>query len=302
MTQQIDLVTKMLPLIDEVYKKEAKSAILEAPSELVQQTADPNVFKIAKLALMGLGDYSKTTGFPEGDVSLTWETHQFTNDRGRRFSLDRMDNVESFGLVAARMVGEFLRQYVVPEIDAYRFAKIASKAGNIATAATLTSSTAKSALDTAITTLQEKEVDDSRLIIFTTPTVAQLMSDNITRTTLNGENAINNVIESYNGIQIVKVPQTRFYTKITLADGQPSSGANTAGGYSKTVTTGADINFIVMDKSASVNITKSVVAKMFTPDENQNKDAWQFDYRLYHESFVFDNKKAGIYLNAKAAG
>lgn len=302
MTQQIDLVTKMLPLIDEVYKKEAKSAILEAPSELVQQTADANVFKIAKLALMGLGDYSKTTGFPEGDVSLTWETHQFTNDRGRRFSLDRMDNVESFGLVAARMVGEFLRQYVVPEIDAYRFAKIASKAGNIATAATLTSSTAKSALDTAITTLQEKEVDDSRLIIFTTPTVAQLISDNITRTTLNGENAINNVIESYNGIQIVKVPQTRFYTQITLADGQPSSGANTAGGYSKTVTTGADINFIVMDKSASVNITKSVVAKMFTPDENQNKDAWQFDYRLYHDSFVFDNKKAGIYLNAKAAG
>lgn len=302
MTQQIDLVTKMLPLIDEVYKKEAKSAILEAPSELVQQTADANVFKIAKLALMGLGDYSKTTGFPEGDVSLTWETHQFTNDRGRRFSLDRMDNVESFGLVAARMVGEFLRQYVVPEIDAYRFAKIASKADNIATAATLTSSTAKSALDTAITTLQEKEVDDSRLIIFITPTVAQLISDNITRTTLNGENAINNVTESYNGIQFVRVPQTRFYTQITLADGQPASGANTAGGYSKTETTGADINFIVMDKSASVNITKSVVAKMFTPDENQNKDAWQFDYRLYHDSFVFDNKKAGIYLNAKAAG
>lgn len=302
MTQQIDLVTKMLPLIDEVYKKEAKSAILEAPSELVQETQDANTFKIAKLALMGLGDYSKTTGFPEGDISLTWETHTFANDRGRRFSVDRMDNIESFGLVAGRMVGEFIRQYVIPEIDAYRFAKIASKAGNIATAATLTASTAKSALDTAITALQEKEVDDNRQIIFATPTVAQLLSDNITRTTLNGENAINNVIESYNGIQIVRVPQTRFYTQITLADGQPSGGANTTGGYSKTATTGADINFIVMDKAASVNITKSVVAKLFTPDENQNKDAWQFDYRLYHDSFVFDNKKAGIYLNAKAAG
>lgn len=302
MTQQIDLVTKMLPLIDEVYKKEAKSSILEAPSELVQETQDANTFKIAKLALMGLGDYSKTTGFPEGDISLTWETHTFANDRGRRFSVDRMDNIESFGLVAGRMVGEFIRQYVIPEIDAYRFAKIASKAGNIATAATLTASTAKSALDTAITTLQEKEVDDNRQIIFATPTVAQLLSDNITRTTLNGENAINNVIESYNGIQIVRVPQTRFYTQITLADGQPSGGANTAGGYSKTAATGADINFIVMDKDASVNITKSVVAKLFTPDENQNKDAWQFDYRLYHDSFVSDNKKAGIYLNAKAAG
>ena len=297
MTQTIDLVTKMLPLIDEVYKKEAKSAILEAPAELVAQTQDANTFKIAKLALMGLGDYSKTTGFPEGDVSLTWETHQFANDRGRRFSVDRMDNIESFGLVAGRMVGEFVRRYVIPEIDAYRFAKIAANAGNVATAATLTASTAKSALDTAITTLQEKEVDDSRLIIFATPTVSQLLSDNIVRTTLNGENAINNVIESYNGIQIIRVPQTRFYTQVTLGNGAD----NSEGGYSKTASTGADINFILMDKAASVNITKSTVAKLFTPDQNQNKDAWQFDYRLYHDSFVFDNKKSGIYLNAKAA-
>lgn len=133
----------MLPLIDEVYKKEAKSSILEAPAELVQETGDANSFKIAKLALMGLGNYSKTTGFPEGDVSLTWETHQFSNDRGRRFSIDRMDDVESFGLVSSRMVGEFIRQYVIPEVDAYRFAKIATNAGNIATAETLTATTAK---------------------------------------------------------------------------------------------------------------------------------------------------------------
>lgn len=296
MANTINLVEKMLPLIDEVYKKEAKSSILEAPAELVQETGDANSFKIAKLALKGLGNYSKTTGFPEGDVSLTWEIHQFSNDRGRRFSIDRMDDVESFGLVSSRMVGEFIRQYVIPEVDAYRFAKIATNAGNIATAETLTATTAKKALDTAITTLQEKEVDDSRLIIFATPTFAQLLSDNITRTVLNGEGAINNVVESYNGLQIVRVPQARFYTGITLADGTAD------GGYTKTASTGADINFIVMDKTASVNITRSTVAKLFTPDQNQNKDAWQFDYRLYHDSFVFDNKKDGIYLNAKVAG
>ena len=297
MANSIGLVTKMIPLIDEIYRTEAKSSVLEAPSELVQETQDANTFKIAKMNMVGLGNYSKSTGFPAGDLTLEWETHTFANDRGRRFSIDRMDDVESFGLVAGRMVGEFVRNYVIPEVDAYRFAKIATKAGKKATAATLTDSTAKGALDDGIVALQELEVDENRLICFMTPTVAQLLSDNITRTTINGDNAINNVIESYNGIQIIRVPQARFYTGVTLDAGATSS----AGGYTKTATTGADINFILMDRAASVNITKSTVAKLFTPDENQDKDAWQFDYRMYHDSFVFDNKANGIYLHAKAA-
>ena len=155
MANSIGLVTKMLPLIDEIYRTEAKSAVLEAPAELVQETQDANVFKIAKMSMVGLGNYSKSTGFPAGDLTLEWETHTFANDRGRRFSIDRMDDVESFGLVAGRMVGEFVRNYVIPEVDAYRFAKIATKAGKKATAATLTDSTAKGALDDGIVALQE---------------------------------------------------------------------------------------------------------------------------------------------------
>lgn len=297
MTNSIALTTKFLPLIDEVYKAEAKSAILEAPAEFVQETADANVVKIAKLAMVGLGNYSKANGYPDGDITLSWETHTFANDRGRRFSLDRMDNVESLGLVAGRMVGEYLRSYVIPEVDAYRFNKIASAAGvqGPAAGATLTSQTAKGALDAGIVTLQENEVDSARLVIFATPTVAQLLSDSIGYSTSNGENNVNNIVESYNGIPIVRVPQTRFYKGITL-----DAGATTnAGGYSKTATTGVDINFIVMDRNACYNVTKSNVAKLFSPDENQNKDAWQFDYRLYHDSFVLDNKVQGIYVHTK---
>lgn len=297
MTNTVELVQKMLPLIDEVYKKEAKSIGLEAPAEFISQTADANSVKIAKLALTGLGNYSKTTGFPEGDISLTWETHQFTNDRGRRFSIDRMDDQESFGLVSARAVGEFLRTEVIPEVDAYRFSKIASTSGVATATATLTKENAKTALDTAIVDLQEKEVDDTRMVIYMTPTVAQLLSDSITRTTQNGEGNVNNVVETYNGIQIVRVPQTRFYKGITLNAGSSSS----AGGYTKTASTGADINFIVMDKGACYNVTKLSVAKLFTPDQNQNKDAWQFDFRLYHDTFVLENKAKGIYVHHKSA-
>ena len=295
MANSIALTTKFLPLIDEVYKNEAKTSILEAPAEFVQETADANVVKIAKLAMVGLGNYSKANGYPAGDITLTWETHTFANDRGRRFSLDRMDNVESLGLVAGRMVGEYLRSYVIPEVDAYRFNKIASATGVQGATGSLTSSNAKAAVDTGIVALQENEVDSARMVIFATPTVAQLLSDSIGYSTSNGENNVNNIVETYNGIPIVRVPQTRFYKGITLDAGATSS----AGGYSKTASTGVDINFIVMDRNACYNVTKSNVAKLFTPDENQNKDAWQFDYRLYHDSFVLDNKTSGIYVHTK---
>lgn len=298
MANTINLVEKMLPLLDEVYKAEAKSSGLEAPAEFVKESTDAHSVKLAKLALTGLGNYSKATGFPEGDISLTWETHTFTNDRGRRFSIDRMDDVESFGLVSARMVGEFMRTQVIPEVDAYRFSKIASAGNTTQVEGELNAQNAKTALDTAIVTLQEGEVDDSRMVIYMTPTTAQLLSDNIIRTVQNGEKGINNVIESYNGIQIVRVPQTRFYKGITLDAGAESN----AGGYKKTAGTGADINFIVMDKSACYNVTKLSVGKLFSPDVNQSKDAWQFDFRLYHDTFILENKAKGIYVHHKVAG
>lgn len=297
MTQTINLVTKMLPMLDEVYKTESKSAGLEAPAEFVRETSDANTVKIAKMALVGLGNYNKDTGFPKGDITLEWETHQFSNDRGRRFSIDRMDDQESFGLVAARMVGMFLREQVIPEVDAYRFSKIASTSGVTDVEATLSETDTKKAIDKAIVTLQENEVDDSRLVLFMTPTIAQNLSDNITRTTINGDKNVNNVIETYNGIQIIRVPQTRFYKGITLKDGSSSD----AGGYEKTGVSGADINFILMDRNAVLNVTKLNVGKLFSPDVNQNKDAWQFDFRLYHDTFVLENKKKGIYVHHKAA-
>ena len=299
MANDINLVKKMLPLLGEIYKSGAKSSGLEAPAEFVQESMQANEVKLAKLDLVGLGDYDKATGFPTGDITLEWETHTFNNDRGRRFSIDRMDDMESFELVAGRMVGEFMRTQVIPEVDAYRFSKIASATGvETATAATLTASSCKSALDAAIINLQEKEVDDSRMIIYMTPTVAQFLSDNITRSVANGDKNVNNIIETYNGIEIVRVPQTRFYKGITLNDGSSAS----AGGYSKTATTGADINFIVMDRGAVYNVTKQVVSKYITPDQNQSKDAHQFDFRLYYETFILENKAEGIYVHTKAAG
>ena len=292
-TNNIELVNAQTAIVDEIYQSEAVTKVLEAPSELVRYAGGKS-FQIANMALTGLGDYSRVNGYPEGGVTLEWKTYEFTNDRGTRFSVDRMDNEESFGIVASRLNGDFTRDYLVPEVDAYRFAKIANKAGKVV-AANLDKGTAIDAIDEAMVTLTDNKVPLSRAILFVTPRTALAINKNITRSTANGEGAINNIVNSYNNVPVIVVPQDRFYTGIELL---PGTGEDQFG-YEKAA--GAkEINFILMDKSASVNIGKLSMLKYFSPDVNQKKDAHQWDYRLYHESFVFDNKKAGIYVHTKA--
>ena len=285
MANNIELVEKMLPLIDEVYRLEAKSSVLDVPNVLTQDTGDAKTIKVAKISTSGLGDYDRETGFPEGDIDLEWETHTFNNERGRRFTLDRMDNIESFGLIAATMTNRFTRDHVIPEVDAYRFAKIATLGQHQVTGA-LDKDSAEDALQEAIVTLEEKGIDASQLLIFATPRTAQKVEKGIDRVVLNGEKGVSRVINTYEDIPIIKVPQNRFYSAITLG----------ADGYAKSEGA-ADVNFIVMDRAASYNFTKLNIAKLFSPDENQRIDKWQWDFRLYHDTFVLDNKKAGIYVH-----
>ena len=292
-TNNIELVNAQTAIVDEIYQSEAVTKVLEAPSELVRYAGGKS-FQIANMALTGLGDYSRVNGYPEGGVTLEWKTYEFTNDRGTRFSVDRMDNEESFGIVASRLNGDFTRDYLVPEVDAYRFAKIANKAGKVV-AANLDKETTIDAIDEAMVTLTDNKVPLSRAILFATPRTALSINKNITRSTANGEGAINNIVNSYNNVPVIVVPQDRFYTGIELL---PGTGEDQFG-YEKAADA-KEINFILMDKSASVNIGKLSMLKYFSPDVNQKKDAHQWDYRLYHESFVFDNKKAGIYVHTKA--
>lgn len=291
-TNNIELVNAQTAIVDEIYRTEAITNVLEAPSELVRYAGGKS-FQIANMALTGLGDYSRVNGYPEGGVTLEWKTYEFTNDRGTRFSVDRMDNEESFGLVASRLNGDFTRDYLVPEVDAYRFAKIANKAGKKETGE-LTKDNAIDAIDEAMVTLTDNKVPLSRAILFVTPRVGLAINKGIVRTTVNGDGNINTTVNTYNNVPVIIVPQDRFYTGIDQFAGTGEDQF----GYAKS-SDAKDINFILMDRTASVNIGKLNMLKYFSPDVNQKKDAHQWDYRLYHESFVFDNKKAGIYVHTK---
>ncbi len=83
----IDLATKFLPFLDEVYKRESLSSVLDTLPERVNwigaQTA-----KVFKVDVDGLGDYNRNAGFVPGSSDGTWETLTIQKDRGRSFTID----------------------------------------------------------------------------------------------------------------------------------------------------------------------------------------------------------------------
>ena len=299
MANSIALATKYLPILDEVYKRESITSILDAANNKVQ-FINADTVKLFKTSLQGLGNYSRNSGFVKGDVTATWETHQLTKDRGRSFSVDAMDDEETINMAFGTLAGEFLRTKVVPEIDAYRFAKYAGTSGiSTATAADITVGTTDvpGLIDTAIQKMNDDEVPVEGRILFISELAYNGLKAKISRQLAN-EKDVSKVIETYDGMRVIRVPKARFNTAITLYDGTTSG--QEAGGYIVPASTSYPINFMIIHPSAVIQVAKHVKPRIFSPDVNQDADAWKFDYRIYHDTFVEANKVAGIYLHAAA--
>ena len=292
MANAITLAKQFVPILDEIYKLASLTAKLDGNPELARAGANANELIIPKLSMLGLGDYSRNGGYVSGDVTLTNETVNCNFDRGRMFTVDYMDNLETAGIAFGRLAGEFIRTKVVPELDAFRFATYAGITGisKIAAGATLADGAAAvSALRAGTNKMDEDEVPTEDRHLFITPTLHGMIQD--MDTTKSRE-----ILARFADITLV--PQTRFYTAITQYDGKTSG--EEAGGYIKDATNGLDINFMIIHKSAVIQFEKHIAPKIITPELNQTGDAYKFGYRNVGIADVYENKVAGIYLHHKA--
>lgn len=291
MANSITLAEKFVPVIDGIYKKASLTSALDATTK--PDFTGTNTVKVMKVATTGLGDYSRENGYPAGDVTVTWEALKLSEERGKEMSIDRMDDEETLGQAFGMAMNEFIRLHVAPEVDAYRFSKYASATGisTVEGADLSTGVAVLAAIDEATKTLDGNEVADDR-ILYVSTALKPLLMGALSRE-WGSDGSVSRVLNGYNDMPIVYVPQSRFYTAITL-----NSGAS-AWGFAK-ATDAKDINFMMISKSAVLQATKMALPKIFTPDENQSKDAWKFQYRLYHDAMVYENKANGIYLHKGA--
>ena len=295
MANTIALAEKFQPILDDIYKMASATARMDGQSKPVDHS-NAQVVKVFTTSLVGLGNYSRAAGFPAGDVVGAWETLTLSKDRGRAFSIDAMDDEETIGMAFGTLVGEFIRTMVVPEIDAYRFDRYASWSGitSPTPAALSTAANVLAAVDVAAASLDGNEVPREGRILYCSDSIYHLLKASLTRTWAS-EGGVSRELESLDNMQVVMVPQTRFYKGVTLDPG----AASDEGGYSKTPSTGRDINFMLVHPSAVLQVAKHNPLRVFSPEQNQTADAWLFQYRIYHDAFVFDNKVKGVYAHVK---
>lgn len=293
--------------LDLLAVREATTGWMDANAGQVLYNGGAEV-KIPKISVQGLGDYDRDTGYVQGSISLGYETRKMTQDRGRKFQLDAMDvNESNFVATASTAMAEFQRVYVIPEIDAYRIAKLAAeaisaKAEGMVEYGYTPGAAGTSALKTFLTAA--KKVKEH----YNGPMTCQASSDFVLaleieladklRTVTVERNGITLTVPQINGIPIIETPADRMYTAITTKDGKTSG--QEAGGYVK-AENALTVNFILCPTTAPIAVNKQDKMKIFTPDQNQDADAWKMNYRRYHDLWVKDNAAALVYVSIKEA-
>lgn len=290
----ITLAVEYMDALDEVYSVESLTGGLEASPLNVRPTGKAGTFEIQKIDTVGAGDYSRALGHPGGNLSITWEAKTYSQDRGRYFTIDAMDELEAM-VTTTKALSSFLRNEIVPEVDAYRFAALATAAGTDASAVFSTSAAVLTAWDVAIAAMGEAGVPQERLVAYMAWAPYTLLKNATTQYRIVTEgSALNREVTRLDGIPIVRVPMNRFHTGITLDAGATAA----AGGYTNT---GAGINFMLVDPAAVFADMKHSKTRMFSPEINQTGDMWRIDYRYYHDAWLLDNHADGVYVHTSTS-
>lgn len=293
--------------LDKQMVEGATSGWMEANAGQVKYSGG-NEVKIPVLSMDGLGNYDRDAGYVQGGVTLTYGTYALTQDRGRKFQLDSVDVDESnFVATAGNVMGEFQRTKVIPEVDAYRYSKLASlaiAAGNTGSFdATQAAAKIFNALLNDIATVQDAVGESEPLVVTINRLVLNFLSQdaNITKfleVSDFAQGSVNFKVKSIDGTPLLAVPSARMKTAYTFNDG--STTGQTSGGF--VPASGAlGINWIVSARRAPIAVSKTDKMKIFDPDTNQDADAWKLEYRKFHELWVATNKLSAVRVSTAPA-
>lgn len=268
--------------------------------------------KIPKVTMDGLADYNTADGYTEGDIDFRYQTETMTQDRGRGFTLDAATtNETNYAANISSVMGEFQREHVIPEIDAYRISKIATKildanqakkitgmcVGGETLVANATTFPVLKAIKLGIAAVREK---------FSGPLTIQISTEALTEFEIEMAGRLTYVdvikegvvikVPSIDMCPLIETPSSRMISAITLNDGKTEGQEK--GGWKKG-SSALDINFLVLPTRGPIAVSKLDKFRIFDPETYQRATAWHADYRRYHDLWVPDNKLEVMYGSFK---
>lgn len=291
----IAFATKFATELDKILVQKSQAAILEDKG-MAAKFVGAHEVKLPVIGFAGLGDYDKETGFAKGAVSVTQQVFTLTQDRARSFSIDREDMDETgIANLAGSVMSEFVRTKVAPEVDAYTFSTIATKANGAGQTVALGDGETLVKNVYGLIANAIGKVNDATgftgedIILYVNPTVyAALMATPEIHRHLrvdefkHGE--ISTKVQKIDNATIIPVSDNRMKTAYNFGN----DGFEVAGG-------AESVGIIAMPKNAAMLVKKTEKIRTFSPDVNQTADAYKFDYRLYYDVLVKDSMKGTIY-------
>ena len=215
----INLVTRYLPYVDEIFTKESKKSLL------TNQDFDwtgAHTVKVYKVTTSAMQDYSRNpspgfTGSRYGtvqDLDATTEEFTLKKDRSFTFAIDKLDKDETGNVLnGASALARQQRQVVIPEVDTYVYSVMTTGAGTKPTAVTLTEENIYTEILKAGNALDNADVPEDGRQLVVTPDVFVLMKrckDIIMDTNIGKDLRLKGVIANLDGANVIKVPAARL--------------------------------------------------------------------------------------------
>ncbi|MBC2052530.1 hypothetical protein HCJ34_01975 [Listeria welshimeri] len=256
---------------------------------------DAKTFKIQTITTTGLKPHTRNKGYNEGSASNENTAYTITFDRDVEFFVDVMD-VDETGqaLTAANVTKEFNSRHSAPEIDAYRFSKLATEAkkNGYSTAETITEENVFRTLKAAIRKVKKYGTQNLVMYVSVDVMAALELSKDFTRTISNqniGPSSLETRVTGIDGVKLVEIEaEDRFYDTFDFTDGyKPAASAK-------------KLNYLLINKGSVIGGTKHASIYLHAPGSVGQGDGWLYQYRVYHDIFVKEQQKDGVIASTVA--
>lgn len=227
----INLITKFLPYVDELFSTASKIDLLTTQDF---SWTGAHAIKVYKVTTSPMSDYDRSgtgtgaTGSRYGDVGIlgaTTEEFILSMDRSFSFAVDKLDAEESAQqLQAATALARQCREIIIPEVDSHVYGKICAGAGTKPTALALTAANIYDEIIAAGKALDNAEVPETgRYLVFNPDTYVLMKKspDIIMETEISNEERIRGVVGMIDGANVIKVPAGRLPLKFGFILGHP---------------------------------------------------------------------------------
>ena len=212
----IELVSKFLPYVDEIFSTESKTSALTNRDFTFDGAHSVRVWELGTAPMNDYGRHGPEEGnwsrYGEvNDLDAATRLYTLREDRSFTFVIDRLDENES-ELAAAAALARQLRQVVVPEVDAYTIAEMATNAGNKPDALALTAANIYGEIIKGSNALDNAEAPETGRVLLVTPDVYLLMKqspDIVMETDVGNELKLKGVIATVDGMPVLRVPAAR---------------------------------------------------------------------------------------------